>query len=225
MRSILSILGLRRAPQQAPLAISHDITHAVDLTPVWQYADMAPDEDGQLNLVWPDDPDEVPLWRVERETWAEWSGVKLPPYRTKREYKQACDIVAMSVERPAFVANIAPPLPTDQSAREFLTMLQSQVQPTETVEFGADEIEAMYLEWCASCGVEASPMNMLKGELRKLGKAGAGIIRKQKDSRASGKRERPARWIVASSGSSASLAVLKPRRKQVVADAEMEMAA
>ena len=70
----------------------------------------ATDDDG--NLIWPDDPDEVPAWRLALEAKAEawgWAeqGVKLPPYRTRRESDRCkAEDDARELARAAMPGNI-----------------------------------------------------------------------------------------------------------------------
>lgn len=162
---------------------------AVEYTPqrlaAWQHS--AVDDDGYV--VWPDDPDEVPAWRLEREAWASRAGITLPPYRTRREFQQHEDMAAIDAAPPAVVSNPVA-LSIDDAATQFLEFM---IVDDRTGEFSASEISAHYAEFCEHRRIAPCPVDQVKAALALMQPR---VRRIKTDQRINGKRHRSIRWVI-----------------------------
>lgn len=74
---------------------------------------------------WPDDPDEVPAWRLRAEAMARRYGYVLPGYRTRREFDaQVALCRAVSCD--------AIKLPADETARRFVAHVAATIATSST---------------------------------------------------------------------------------------------
>lgn len=142
--------------------------------------------------VWPEDPDEVPAWRVVQEQRAAMWGITLPPYRTRRQFELAIEVAETRAAISVMPEGPAPALAPSEAARRFLSSLQHD----ELVgEYTAPELSALYSQHCADDNLTPAPIDLVKGELVRL----PGVHRKQADMRdpVTGKRQRPMMWFIA----------------------------
>lgn len=194
-RSLLHMLLGRRKQRSTPAAM---IQITDDRCPASPWLHSAIDDDG--DLIWPDDPNEVPAWRIEREAWAFRAGVKLPPYRTRRDVEQQEDLAIISTapllppEQPRIVS-------IDDMARMFLAYLVSDDMAGE---YSALEISSAYAEFCSIGNIKPCQLDPVKSAMSLL----PGVHRIQTCQRVNGKRQRAIRWIIAP----ADIAPGHPRR-------------
>lgn len=192
MRAIAAVCGRlmtwARGRREAPRALAHEADPEVRVHR-WQHS--AVNDSGAL--AWPEDPDEVPAWRLEREDWARGAGVILPGYRTRREFEAVQAALA-----PPEVAPVPVPLPVPDhtvefrpadAARAFLMWLR---QDDMTGEYSAAEINALYDQWCADRGCDPAKVDLVKEELLLL----PGVWKGTSDTRNGGRRQRRVRWII-----------------------------
>ena len=154
------------------------------------WAHSACNDDGEL--AWPEDPSEVPEWRLEREAWADACGVKLPSYRTKRDADLAIELCAMACPGP--LPDPDPPepaLPVDKAAELFLGSIQNGI-PSGVAEYSADELSASYEEWCAVRNLLPSSIDHVKAAMALL----PGVYRDKQAVYVDGKRRRVVRWVI-----------------------------
>lgn len=141
--------------------------------------------------VWPEDPDEVPAWRVVQEQRAAIWGITLPPYRTRRQFELAIEVAETRAAISVMPEGPAPALAPSEAARRFL----SSIQHDEMVgEYTAPELSALYSQHCADHNLTPAHIDFVKCELALL----PGVHRKQADKRdpVTGKRQRPMMWII-----------------------------
>ena len=142
--------------------------------------------------IWPEDPDEVPTWRLAQEARAAIFGLGIPPDRTRRQFELAIELA----ERKASIkiAPIAPlaALSPSESARRFHAYLQHE---EDVEEFTVPELSAKYSEFCEHENLTPSHLDFVKAELALR----AGVHAKQISTKnpATGKRHRPVMWIIA----------------------------
>lgn len=172
---------------------------AVVIEPVVARTHRATNDNG--DIVWPDDPDEVPAWRLELEADADAKGIPhhivMPSYRTRGEYDAMLAAVKARIERPTLtlVAETVRPLTSEQSARAFITTLRRR---NEIGEYTAAELDRTYLEWAEQRGPDEPPVataSMMKAALGKM--ATDGVYRSARDTRKGGKRvNRLVTWVI-----------------------------
>lgn len=178
----------RRMPPTAVLGGARELPAVVMLdhpARSWEHRATS-DEDG-CGLLWPDDPDAVPVWRLERELWADRLGIRLPGYRTRREYEAAVQLLEDAIPDVSTLVSAA--LPPDDAAREFLGWLRDD---DRVGEYTAAELSALYAEHCADTGREPANTDHVKAALATL----PGVYREISDTKVSGKRVRAVRWVV-----------------------------
>ena len=142
--------------------------------------------------IWPEDPDEVPTWRIAQEARAEMLGLGIPPYRTRRQFELAIELAEHKASIK--IAPIAPlaALSPSESARRFHAYLQHE---EDVEEFTVPELSAKYSEFCEHENLTPSHLDFVKAELALR----TGVHRRQIDKKdpTTGKRQRPMMWIIA----------------------------
>lgn len=183
VRAAVQRLMVRREPEPRRLVEEDGVEPDVQ-----GFIHRATDDDG--NLIWPDDPDEVPLWRIEREIWAGIHGLSLPSYRTRREMEQAEMLMVMGIEP---VAAFAPAklvsLPVAEAAARFLEGLRHHA---DVRELSAADISNLYLEHCEAEGLEPVAVDQMKDVLKTL----PGVFKQPVSSYETGKRRRTMQWVI-----------------------------
>lgn len=157
--------------------------------------------------VWPDDPDEVPAWRIAAETTAAIYGYVLPCYRTRREFESAiglCEAVyentRMQTHARATIADrstmtgpaksaLKGPISPDRAAREFIAALRRQER---TGTYTAAEIYAAYLDHCTGESRVPCSETVIKTALARI----PGVTHALKEDRLHGRRHRPTIWTI-----------------------------
>lgn len=147
----------------------------------------ATDTDG--NVIWPSDPDEVPAWRLERETWAELRGIDLPPYRTRREMERFLEHASAGVPLPVDVPLQI--LGAEEAAQRFLGWLRDETY-ADAREHTAQEMSELYARFCDERRILPAPVDTVKAHLALL----PGVYRKEVNLKIDGRRSRQMRWII-----------------------------
>jgi hypothetical protein len=145
--------------------------------------------DAEGNIHWPDDPDEVPAWRIERETWARSVGIRLPSYRTRREMEQAQELAEIDT------TPVAMPAPhVEVGIDDCADWFASYLREHGAGEYSAAEINDLFAQFCASRGVIPPPIDHVKAALALM----PGIHRGKINVMIDGRRQRPVRWLIES---------------------------
>mgnify|MGYP003322841072 FL=1 len=176
--------GLARWGASARWGQALNASAVFDETPaqsMWRHP--ATTETGQP--IWPDDPDEVPAWRIEREAWALSIGVTLPSYRTKREWMQAEDLATMSCS-PLIVTQIAPEESIEDVARAFLAHLRERNEGP----MSAKRVTEVYSDWCEDTARAPRSVDQVKAVVALL----PGVARSMADQRVNNRRRRVVMW-------------------------------
>lgn len=186
-----------------------------------------------LNPIWPDDPNAVPLWRILAETKAAIADLTLVSYRTKAEFDAACALCEARETPPALpiiveaVAADIPwaPLPTgpfatpcrlvtdrgprplqpEIAAQKFLAWLRASALIGE---WSHEEMSKFYAQHCSASGHSPTPENVLRAALDGL----PGASRVQDDRRVKGQRYRPVVWKITEGGAAK---IRKPNERGV----------
>lgn len=112
--------------------------------------------------IWPEDPDEVPDWRIAQEGRAFARGYSLPPYRTRRQWELAierAETLAARMISPAEPAPLAEALSPMDAATQFLDWLQDDV---DTKPYSAHELSAHYSLFCEEKRLTPTPVDHMK---------------------------------------------------------------
>lgn len=162
---------------------------------------------------WPDDPDEVPAWRLTQERTARDAGFVLPAIRTRRDYEiaiAACEaqFVRESESAPRR-ADVQPDepfeplqivtmdgapvgrsvLPPEIAARKFQAWL---LETGRIGKWSSDEMRRFYVAHCSAEKISPTPENVLREALKRLN----GVSRVNDDVRIKGKRKRAVVWCI-----------------------------
>lgn len=136
---------------------------------------------------WPDDPDEIPEWRLKAERRAAEIGVSLPGYRTRRQFDAAVAKCTAAIEKSLALAVRTKLSPKDAAAR----FANHVLSLSQTAAFSSEELTTAYAEWMVSCNVECSESHM-RGKLKRV----PAVTRETTDTRMkSGRRVREVRWV------------------------------
>lgn len=155
-----------------------------DALPQWVHRAIG--DDGAM--LWPEDPDEVPAWVIERNAWRATFGGKPLPYSTRRE----AEAHLASFERePLFVeaSEPAPPLSHYAAAERFLAWLRKD---SVVGEFTAEELKDLYGRFCIAANVTPTAVDHVKKKLFGM----PGVYREVLDKKVNGRRQRPVVWII-----------------------------
>lgn len=142
--------------------------------------------------VWPDDPDEVPAWRIAAETKAAIYGYTLPAYRTRREFEAAiglCESAEEQRRNRARAGRLKPALPPARAAQAFVDAVRSQERAGQ---YTAAEIYAAYLDHCTGHGLTPLSEKALKSGLDSI----PGVTVAQCEAKLHGRRHRPTIWTI-----------------------------
>ncbi len=146
-------------------------------------------------LIWPEDPDEVPPWRLALEAKAAawgWDklGIRLPGYRTRREAEQKEELCIINAAPIQILRPVASAWPVDMAAERFLAHLQRDDDLVG--EYSAPELSVLYSEFCVAQNVTPRPVDQVKAALALR----HGVQRSQVDRRVEGRRQRSIRWVI-----------------------------
>lgn len=144
------------------------------------------------NGVWPDDPDEVPGWRLAAEIQAKLYGYRLPSYRTRREFEAMLER-CRAAEEHSSTDVIHPPLPAMQAAREFVAALRAA---DRTGDYTVDELAAAYLDHCTAQRRAPTKDRALRIALGQVPGVWTHTVERSID----GKRHRPTIWHIGAAG-------------------------
>ena len=142
---------------------------------------------------WPDNPDEIPAWRIAQELRAEAGGYKLPAYRTRREFERCvalCEGVTQCAPPPP--TPIGKPLPANDAARHFLDWMRLN---GITGQISSERLSGLYADFCAQGNTAPAAENMVRGSLKRLSGVTVSLADKR---RPGGVRTRPTIWNIAS---------------------------
>lgn len=171
-----------RMPDRRDVADAEIITEAPHVSG-WMHS--ACDDDGRV--IWPDDLDEVPAWRLEREAWAASAGIKLPAYRTRREMEQLLDLAEIET-----APMVAPPQPVEISVDACAVQFAAYLREHGGGEYSAAEINESYADFCTSQNIVPPPVDSVKAALPFQ----PGIHRGKIDVKVDGRRQRLVRWLI-----------------------------
>lgn len=171
-----------RMPDRRDVADAEIITEAPYVSG-WMHS--ACDDDG--HVIWPDDLDEVPAWRLEREAWAAAAGIKLPAYRTRREMEQLLDLAEIET-----APMVAPPQPVAISVDACAVQFAAYLREHGGGEYSAAEINESYADFCTSQNIVPPPVDSVKAALPFQ----PGIHRGKIDVKVDGRRQRLVRWLI-----------------------------
>lgn len=130
--------------------------------------------------VWPEDPDIVPDWRLRAEERASKLGVRLPSYRTRRQFEA---LVARCEKRIRAQRKVPPA----EAASRFAAYLRS----SSRVSYNNEELADAYTRFCDDAEIEA-PESFMRGQLKRL----PGIRREIRPERRNGRLVREAVWVI-----------------------------
>lgn len=166
-------------------AVDAEIVSAAPAAKGWRHS--ACDDDG--NIHWPDDPDEVPAWRIEREAWARAFGVHLPGYRTRREMEQAQELAEIDT------APVSVPTPqVEVGIDDCATWFAGYLRENGAGEYSASEINDLYATFCVARNLIPPPIDHVKAALALM----PGVHRGKIDVKVDGRRQRLVRWLIES---------------------------
>lgn len=137
---------------------------------------------------WPDDPNEVPAWRLDLERRANDINLILPSYRTRGEFEMAVSMCADKVAEET-IEPLAPALPPEDSARGFLKWLR---ETDACGEYTDERLREAYGRYCQATRVQPSADAYVRKYLKDLG----GVSKALGRGPAVGKRERPTIWTI-----------------------------
>lgn len=161
-----------------------------------------PDIDDLDDPSWPDDPHEVPSWRIGLEARARQRGFTPVGYRTRAEYEAAVACCRRALEGEDEITTLAP----TEAARRFVAELRLRRPETRLDDA---EMRSCYADHCRRHRLTELPQNVLRPAMLRM----SGVARTQINIQRGrhGQRYRPTVWIIS-----------QPRRK---ADATSEMRA
>ncbi len=148
------------------------------------------------HFVWPEDPDEVPLWRLAQEARAADLGIKLPESRTRRQHDANLALVESNlIGRPASAPAVEiDPLRTLQPHDAAETFVADLVALGEHGPHDDAQLRALYADHCTRYRLVPTAENMLRDAMRVL----PGVFKEQVDGKtAAGKRQRKFVWLIA----------------------------
>lgn len=147
-------------------------------------------------FVWPDDPDEVPLWRLAQEARADELKIKLPDVRTRRQYEAGLLLVESNL--------VGRPIPAVDTEIDPMRTLKphdaAETFVADLVALGAHgphddaQLRELYADHCQRYRLVPTADNMLRDAMRAL----PGVFKEQVDGKtAAGKRQRKFVWLIA----------------------------
>lgn len=140
--------------------------------------------------LWPDDPDQVPDWRIKYEQRALEIGMVLPPIRTFRHHIDAIAKCEASLFAKQPINVVGRPLSAEDAAVQFLSWLR---ETSRTGEFSNETLAGYYADFCSLQNREPTAENMLRGALKRL----PGVTTRQGYHKSqAGARVRPTIWII-----------------------------
>lgn len=137
---------------------------------------------GISRMIWPDDPDVVPQWRIDAEDRARAIGFELPPYRTKAQFDEAVKRCAEREKSRSMVRGPRAAITPDEAASRFAAETDGS--------FSSDELTAAYEAFCTAHWV-ACPENFFRAALKLLPN-----VRRATVVRTSPRRVREVLWVV-----------------------------
>lgn len=146
------------------------------------------DDDG--NLIWPDDPDEIPAWWHERDAWLSANGLPPLAYKTRREMEHALSIIVEQLECRRESRLVGPYSP-DVAASRFVSALRAS-SPGEVLEYNAAELSAAYADYCADNNIAPTHIDQVKAVMALM----PGVDRQKSRSMVEGKRRQIVCWLI-----------------------------
>ncbi len=146
------------------------------------------DDDG--NLIWPDNPDEIPAWWHERDAWLTAHGLPPLAYKTRREMENAVSILVERLECRRESRLVGPYSP-DVAASRFVSALRAS-SPGEVLEYNAAELSAAYADYCADSNIIPTHIDQVKAVMAVM----PGIDRQKSRSMIEGKRRQIVCWLI-----------------------------